>query len=59
MTNGCDEVEARIRRYAEHNPDAGVFDVLGALTLSPEDRELVKQVLSGKRTCLGDTGTMR
>ncbi len=49
VTVGCDDITARIRRYVEHNPDAGVMDVLGALTLSPEHRRLVESVLGQDR----------
>jgi hypothetical protein len=43
-----DEREARIRaaveRFFAANPDAGVIDALGTLTLSPDRRELVEDV---------------
>lgn len=43
-----DEREARIRaaveRFYAANPDAGVIDALGTLTLSPDRRELVEDV---------------
>ena len=43
-----DEREARIRaaveRFYAANPDAGVIDALGTLTLSPDHRELVEDV---------------
>lgn len=51
VVTGCDnDVAARIRQYVEHHPNADVMDVLGALTLSPEHRGLVKDILEGERT---------
>lgn len=49
-----DEHEARIRaaieRFFAANPDAGVIDALGALTLSPDRREFVEDVKPSTNT---------
>lgn len=45
MTDGHDSIEVRIRRYVENNLGAGVIEILGALALSPEYRDLVEATL--------------
>jgi hypothetical protein len=39
-----DRLRARVERYFADNPSATVIDVLGGLTLSPDQRELVEEV---------------